>query len=91
MFWWILLTLYGCMSAWTLLMFTLDKRAAQLNERRIPEKKLHQLELWGGWPGALLALHLVRHKRRKSEYTRVLYLISALHCLGLLCILWLSL
>ena len=88
--WWVILFVYLLMSAWTLLMFALDKRAAQLNQRRVPEKKLHQLELYGGWPGALIGLHLVRHKRRKTEYTRVLYRICALHCLGLMCILWIT-
>jgi uncharacterized membrane protein YsdA (DUF1294 family) len=88
--WWFILIVYFLMSAWTLLMFAFDKRAARLDQRRVPEKKLHQLEMWGGWPGALIGLHLVRHKRRKSEYTRVLYTISALHCLGLMCILWIT-
>ena len=88
--WWILFIFYSLMSAWTLLTFALDKRAAQLNQHRVPEKKLHTLELWGGWPGALIGLHLLRHKRRKPEYTRVLYTISALHCLCLMCILWIT-
>ena len=86
--WWLIFLVYFLMSAWTLLTFALDKRAAQLNDRRVPEKKLHQLEMMGGWVGALIGLHLLRHKRRKAEYTRILYAISALHCLGLVCILW---
>ena len=86
--WVIIFVIYFLMSAWTLLTFTFDKRAAQLGERRVPEKWLHQLEAMGGWPGALIGLHLLRHKRRKPTYTRILYAISALHCLGLMCILW---
>ena len=80
-FWIVFLILYCVMSGVTLLAFAVDKMAAQRNTRRIPERTLHLLELCLGWPGALIALHLVRHKRQKSSYTNILYMISAFHIL----------
>lgn len=54
-----------------------DKRAAIRDRRRIPEARLHLLELLGGWPGALLAMLLFRHKIRKPSYLLVFGLIAA--------------
>jgi uncharacterized membrane protein YsdA (DUF1294 family) len=49
----------------------LDKRAAVRHHRRVPEARLHLLELLGGWPGAVLAMLLFRHKIRKVSYLAV--------------------
>ncbi len=70
---------YAAMSIITFGAFALDKRAARLSRRRVPERTLHTLELLGGWPGALLAMRLVRHKRRKGSYVAALALIIVLH------------
>lgn len=48
-----------------------DKRAAIKGRRRIPEARLHLVELLGGWPGALAAMMLFRHKIRKPSYLAV--------------------
>ena len=56
-----------------------DKRQAKAGEWRIPEKALHAIELLGGWPGALLALQVFRHKTRKVSYQLWFWLIVALH------------
>ncbi|BAN47466.1 DUF1294 domain-containing protein [Metapseudomonas resinovorans] len=60
-----------------------DKRLAVAGSRRIPEARLHLLELLGGWPGGLLAQRLIRHKNRKVAYQVKFWLIVAVH-LGLL-------
>ncbi len=60
------LMIYAAMSLVTFAAFALDKRAAVKGLRRTPEATLHTLELFGGWPGALLAMSFVRHKNRKS-------------------------
>ncbi|MFG0327216.1 MAG: DUF1294 domain-containing protein [Phycisphaerales bacterium JB037] len=57
----------------------LDKRRATRRTRRIPESRLHLLELLGGWPGSYAARHLVRHKTRKLRYRLTLWSITALH------------
>ena len=73
------LALYGVMSLVALIAFWVDKRAAQLGERRIPERWLHTVEWLGGWPGALVAAQIFRHKRQKFSYMIWLYIGSALH------------
>ena len=68
----------GTLGGWMLLMsvlaaiaFAKDKNAAIRHRRRIPEKRLHLLELLGGWPGAILAACIFRHKIRKAPYVMV--------------------
>lgn len=65
---------YGIISLVLFGMYGIDKRAAGRDARRIPESRLHLLELLGGWPGALLAQQLFRHKTRKSRYQLVFWL-----------------
>ncbi|WP_095153581.1 DUF1294 domain-containing protein [Pseudomonas sp. Irchel 3E13] len=56
-----------------------DKRQALVQGQRIPEKLLHLSELLGGWPGALVAQQLWRHKTRKLSYQVVFLLIVLVH------------
>lgn len=53
----------------------LDKRRAESDGWRVPEKILHLLELLGGWPGAFLAQRGFRHKTAKLSYQFVFWLI----------------
>ena len=55
------------------------KRRAQDGRWRVSEARLHFLELIGGWPGALIAQHRLRHKSSKGSYVFVLWSIVALH------------
>lgn len=41
--------------------------------------QLHAVELLGGWPGALLAQQLLRHKTKKTSYQVVFWLIVLMH------------
>ncbi len=59
---------YAAASAAALVAYVVDKAAAKSERRRIPESTLHGLGLIGGWPGALVAQSLVRHKTRKREF-----------------------
>ncbi|AIR90997.1 DUF1294 domain-containing protein [Pseudomonas cremoricolorata] len=73
------LLLYPLASAITAALYGYDKRQARRQGSRIPEKVLHMGELCGGWPGALLAQQLLRHKTRKLAYQVPFWLIVALH------------
>ena len=65
-----------CLHGW-------DKWRAGRHGRRVPETVLHLVELLGGWPGALVARHLFRHKTVKFGY-RVVFWLCALTNAGLL-------
>ncbi|HYM85271.1 MAG TPA: DUF1294 domain-containing protein [Pseudoxanthomonas sp.] len=56
------------MSTLTFIAYAADKHAAQTGRWRIPETNLHLLELLCGWPGALFAQRVLRHKSRKAGY-----------------------
>jgi uncharacterized membrane protein YsdA (DUF1294 family) len=75
-------TVYGAMSVVAFQAYLVDKRAATLGRRRIPETTLHLLELLGGWPGALLAQRVIRHKNAKVGYQVVFWLIGMAHVAG---------
>ncbi|MNV51034.1 hypothetical protein D3C71_1430710 [compost metagenome] len=51
-----------------------DKRAAQRNQQRTPERTLQLLAFAGGWPGALLGQAVFRHKHRKMQFQWVFWL-----------------
>jgi uncharacterized membrane protein YsdA (DUF1294 family) len=65
-------------NALTILCFWLDKQRARRGDWRISEANLLGLAMIGGTPGALLARHLFRHKRRKEPFSTCLLLIAAL-------------
>ena len=57
----------------TFLVYAIDKSAAQSGAWRISEQTLHLLALAGGWPGALLAQKMLRHKSAKQEFRSVFW------------------
>ena len=79
---------YAVVSLVTFVTYGLDKRAAKRGDSRVPEARLHLLELCGGWPGALIAQQVFRHKRRKTRFLVVTWGIVLLHAAGWA--LWLS-
>lgn len=62
---------YGALSMLTMLLYGIDKSAAKKEKRRVSEAKLHILSLLGGWPGALLAQQMFKHKRSKPSFMKV--------------------
>lgn len=69
----------GSMSLATFAVYAIDKRHARSGDWREPEFSLHLLELIGGWPGALLAQQLLRHKNAKRSYQVVFWFIVLIH------------
>ena len=62
------LLFYMAISVVTYVLYRNDKLRAGRAMRRTPERTLHMFELWGGWPGALVAQWYFRHKNRKKPY-----------------------
>ncbi len=56
-----------------------DKRRARAGGRRVPERTLHVMALLGGWPGALLAQRVFRHKTQKVAFRIVFWLCVMTH------------
>ncbi len=67
------------MSLLAFVLYRHDKRQAGNGGQRTPENVLHTLELLGGWPGALLAQQLFRHKTRKVSFQIAFWLIVLVH------------
>ena len=62
------------------LVYAKDKWAAQGGRWRTQESTLHLLSLAGGWPGALAAQTLLRHKSRKQSFRIVFWWTVVLNC-----------
>ena len=62
------------LSLLTLMLYAWDKRRARRGGWRVSEKQLHLVALLGGWPGALLAQHSLRHKTVKRKFRFVFWL-----------------
>ena len=73
------LVAYGVVSVIAFFLYWSDKRKARTDGRRTPENILHAVELAGGWPGALIAQQVFRHKTRKVSYQVLFWVIVLLH------------
>ncbi|WES65711.1 DUF1294 domain-containing protein [Microbacter sp. GSS18] len=67
--WWVPAA-YGAMSVIAFAAYGLDKLAARKGWNRVSESTLLALGLLCGWPGALIAQQLFRHKTRKRAFRR---------------------
>jgi uncharacterized membrane protein YsdA (DUF1294 family) len=80
--------LYLAASVTTAVVYRMDKSAAQSGGWRTAESTLHILALIGGWPGALIAQSVFRHKSRKTSFRATFLLTVALNCAALLWFWW---
>ncbi len=67
------IALSGLASVAVFLLYRADKSAATRGAWRISESTLHLVSLLGGWPGALLAQQVYRHKTRKQSFQVVFW------------------
>jgi len=64
--------LYATASALCFMVYGIDKLAARTGRDRVPEAMLLWLGAVGGWPGAIVAQQVFRHKTVKPSF-RVLF------------------
>ena len=79
---WLWLIIYGVASGVTFIGYRLDKRAAETRSWRVSETILLLLGLAGGWPGAILAQELYRHKTRKAAFRLLFWISTAINIAG---------
>jgi len=70
----LIIAAYGGVSLLLFVIYWVDKRAAKRGAQRTAENTLHLFELCCGWPGALMAQQIFRHKTRKGGYQFVFWL-----------------
>jgi uncharacterized membrane protein YsdA (DUF1294 family)/cold shock CspA family protein len=78
------LALYAGASVLAYFAYARDKSAARENRWRTEENTLHVLALAGGWPGALLAQRVLRHKSKKKSFQLMFWITVVTNCGGLL-------
>ena len=76
------LVVYIGLSLLAFLVYAYYKSAAINGRWRTPERTLHLLGLAGGWPGALLAQQLLRHKCSKPSFVAVFWFTVAVNVAG---------
>lgn len=77
------LGLYVAASVVAFLAYGHDKSAAVRNAWRVQERTLHLFSLLGGWPGALAAQRLFRHKSSKASFQTTYWITVVLNCAAL--------
>jgi len=75
-----LLLAYVCVSVMLFVMYGADKAAAERNTWRTSEAQLHILALACGWPGALVAQRVFRHKTRKQPFRAIFWCTVVINC-----------
>lgn len=79
----------GIMSVWAFCIMGLDKSRAKKKARRIPEKNLWILAIFGGGIGAYLGMLGFRHKTRHTSFRvgflllAIAYILLILYLLGI--------
>lgn len=68
------LVYYFTLGLITFFIYMKDKQASRDKSWRVPEKTLHILSLLGGWTGAVIAQHYLRHKTQKKIFKIIFFL-----------------
>lgn len=80
---WLVVAVVLVLSLITFFAYAWDKSSARLERRRTRESTLQFLSLAGGWPGALAAQRLVRHKSSKQEFLSAFWFMVLLNVIAL--------
>lgn len=72
--------LYAGASLLAFVIYAQDKAAAQGGRWRTAENTLHMIALFGGWPGALLAQRVLRHKSSKASFLVTFWATVLINC-----------
>ena len=78
-----LLAAYGLLSGIAFVMYGADKSAAEQGRWRTSESTLHTIALVGGWPGALVARRVFRHKTTKQPFRAIFWVTVLANCAAL--------
>ncbi len=78
----VVLLAYVLLSLLAFMAYVFDKSAAVSGRWRTAEKTLHLFSLAGGWPGALVAQQLLRHKTSKRSFIAVFWVTVAINVLA---------
>ena len=78
-----LLAAYGLFSGVAFVMYGADKSGGGGGRWRTPESTLHTVALVGGWPGALVARRVFRHKTRKQPFRTIFWGTVIVNCVAL--------
>jgi uncharacterized membrane protein YsdA (DUF1294 family) len=79
----LLLAPYCLFSVVGFAMYRADKIAAQRGAWRVSEANLHAIALLGGWPGALVARRVFRHKTTKQPFRTIFWGTVVVNCVAL--------
>lgn len=82
---WKVVIYYYVVSVLTLAVYCDDKFAAEKRNWRTPESTLQMFALLGGWPGALIAQNLLRHKVSKTAFLIQFWLMVSGNLIALYC------
>lgn len=72
--------LYAGASLLAFVVYAWDKSAAQGGHWRTAENTLHMIALFGGWPGALVAQRVLRHKSSKASFQATFWATVLVNC-----------
>jgi len=79
----LLLAPYCLFSVVGFAMYRADKIAAERGTWRTSEATLHAIALLGGWPGALVARRVFRHKTTKQPFRTIFWCTVIANCVAL--------
>lgn len=74
------LAIYFAASLLAYIVYAWDKASARRNQWRTRESTLHLIALLGGWPGALVAQKVLRHKSAKTPFQVTFWMTVLINC-----------